>query len=104
MAKLKLNPDPTFPGKVGVHVPGRDPAEIILTYKHRSRTQLIDFNKKVKDFKDDVELIKAMATEWDLEDEFNDSNIRTLVDQYIDFPHAAYIKYLKELTGNREKN
>lgn len=104
MAKLKLNPDPTFSGKVAVHVPGSEPADVVLTFKHRSRSEFLAFNKKVKDMKDDVELIKAIATGWDLEDDFNDKNIRTLVEEYIDFPSAAFIEYCKELTGARAKN
>lgn len=104
MAKLKLKPDPTFPGKVDVHVPGGAPGNIVFTFKHRTRSELVSLTKKIKDMKDDVELIKAIATGWDLEDEFNDKNIRTLIEEYIDFPNAAFIEYCKELTGSRSKN
>lgn len=104
MAKLKLNPEPTFIGKVDVHVPGTTPGNIVFTFKHRSRSELVALTQRIKDMKDDVELIQAIATGWDLEDAFNDENIRTLIEQYIDFPNAAFIAYCRELTGAREKN
>ena len=104
MAKLKLNPDPTFQGKVEVHVPGSAPASVVFTFKHRTRPEMVTFFAKVKEMKDDVELIMAMATGWDLEDEFSKANIKTMCAAYIDFPGASYEAYLKEITGARSGN
>lgn len=104
MAKLKLNPDPTFSGKVDIHVPGKDPGTIVFTFKHRSRSELKSFLAKVKDMKDDVEMVMAMATGWDLEDEFSKANVKALLDEYIDAGTATFNRYLDELTGARSKN
>lgn len=104
MAKLKLKPNPTFPLKVEVHVPGHEPGEIIFTAKHRSKDDMEEFIKAVAEMKDDASLILAIASGWDLENEFNETNVRALAIDYIDAPRAVFDGYLRELSGNRRKN
>jgi hypothetical protein len=104
MAKLKLQPDPTFKAKVAIVVPGAEPSNVVFTFKHRSRQEMDRFLKAVSDMKDDVEMVMALATGWDLADDFTEENVRTLVDSYISAPAAIFEAYLSELTGNRRKN
>lgn len=104
MAKLKLKPNPTFPLKVGVHVPGHEPDEVVLTAKHRSKDDMAEFIKAVSDMKDDASVILAIATGWDLDNEFSEENVRALVNDYVDAPRAVFERYLEELSGNRRKN
>lgn len=104
MAKLKLQPDPTFKAKVAISVPGAEPASVVFTFKYRSRQEMDRFLKSVSDMADDVEMILALATGWELADDFTEENVRTLVDSYISAPAEIFETYLKELTGNRSKN
>ncbi len=104
MAKLKLQPDPTFKAKVEISVPGGTPAKVEFTFKHRTRQEMDRFLKSVSDMKDDPEMILALATGWELADEFNEENVRTLCDSYISAPAAIFDAYLQELAGNRRKN
>lgn len=104
MAKLKLQPDPTFKAKVPVAVAGAAPAPVEFTFKHRTRQEMDRFLSAVKDMEDDVEMILAMTTGWDLADDFNEMNVRQLVDSYIQAPAAIFDTYLQELSGNRRKN
>lgn len=104
MAKLKLQPDPTFKAKVEISVPGAAPASVVFTFKHRSRQEMDRFLKSVSDMKDDVEMVMALATGWELADDFNEENVKALVDSYISAPASIFEVYIKELTGARSKN
>lgn len=104
MAKLKLQPNPTFPLKVKVHVPGHEPGDVVLTAKHRSKDGVEELIKSIAKMEDDATLILAIATGWDLEDEFNEANVRAMAQQYVAAPQAIFDAYLEELSGNRRKN
>lgn len=104
MAKLKLQPDPTFKAKVEISVPGAAAAKVEFTFKHRTRQEMDRFLKAVSDMKDDTEMILALASGWDLADDFTEENVRTLCDCYIAAPAAIFDSYLQELSGNRRKN
>lgn len=106
MAKLKLQPDPTFKAKVEIAVPGSAPASVVFTFKHRSRQEMERFLKTVNDgeVEDDVNLILAIASGWELADEFTEENVRTLVDSYISAPAAIFETYARELSGAKRKN
>lgn len=104
MARLKLHPDPTFKAKVAISVAGAGPAHVEFTFKHRTRQEMDRFLESVKDMTDDVEMILAMTSGWDLSDEFSEQNVRQLVDGYIQAPAAIFDVYLQELSGNRRKN
>ncbi|MDQ0082944.1 phage gp29-like protein [Variovorax boronicumulans] len=103
MAKLKLNPEPTFPAKVEIHVPGKEPAEIEFTFKHRDREELKDFAEAMKQM-EDVDIILNLATAWDLTDPFSKESVEVLVKKYYTAPKATFDTYLRELTGAKEKN
>lgn len=104
MAKLKLQPDPTFKAKVEIAVPGAAPASVVFTFKHRTRQEMERFLPTVTEMQDDAQLIMALCTGWELADDFTEENVRALVDAYIAAPGAIFEAYIKELTGNRTKN
>ena len=104
MAKLKLKPNPTFPLKVAVHVPGHEPGDVVFTAKHRSKDELEEFIKAVAEMEDDTSVILAIATGWDLDNEFTKENVKALVADYAAAPGATFERYLEELSGNRRKN
>jgi hypothetical protein len=103
MAKLKLQPDPTFSAKVAIPVAGASPVEVEFTFRHRGRKELAAFAESVKD-SGDADLIMSMATGWELEDEFNAANVALLVENYYQAPNAVWTAYLDALTQAKEKN
>lgn len=104
MAKLKLQPDPTFKAKVEIPVPGGAPVGVVFTFKHRTRQEMERFLASVEELPDDAALIQAVATGWELADEFTEENVRVLVDSYIAAPARVFETYVKELAGSRSKN
>lgn len=106
MAKIKLQPDPTFKAKADIAVPGGVPVGVTFTFKYRTRQEMERFLKSANEneFDDDVKLIMAMVTGWELADDFTEENVRTLVDSYISAPVSIFEAYCRELTGVRSKN
>lgn len=104
MAKLKLQPDPTFTAKVDIPVPGAAPASVTFTFKHRSKEEMERFIKEAAGMEDDLQVVMSVATNWDLSDTFNEENVKTLISNYIAAPQKVFETYLQELSGNRRKN
>lgn len=103
MAKLKLNPEPTFKAKVPVPVPGAAPADVQFTFKWRKRDEVKDWLEAVQD-KTDAEIIMDAAVAWDLDDEFTLENAERLCNAYIGAGREFVSTYLDELRGVRAKN
>lgn len=103
MGKLKLQPAPTFKARVSIHQPGAEPAEVEFTFKHRGRKELATFAETIAGT-GDVELIQALASGWELEDEFSTENIALLVENHYAAPAAIWTTYVEELTKAKEKN
>jgi hypothetical protein len=103
MAKLKLQPDPTFKAKVAIHQPGAEPVDVEFTFKHRGRKELASFAEAMSGI-GDAELILALATGWELEDPFNAENVAVLVEHHYTAPAAIWMTYLEALTKAKEKN
>lgn len=103
MAKLKLNPDPTFKSKVGIHVPGRGETLVEFTFKYRDREEAKAFIEESKELSD-VESVQAVAQGWELEEAFDDTNIGALCMKYPSAPFRILQAYFNELAGAREKN
>lgn len=102
MAKLKLNPDPTFTAKVAVPVPGGD-AEVKMTFKYRTRDEVRAWMDAKKD-ESEAEILAEFVLGWDLDDEFELGNIERACKAYPGFYTATITKYLRELAGVREGN
>lgn len=103
MAKLKLNPEPTFKSKVGIPVPGARPAEVTFTFKHRTRDESIAWIEGSRN-DNDVDSVMECVVGWDLEDEFNAENVGRLCNNYPGSGLAIIATYLDELRGARVKN
>ena len=103
MARLKLIAEPTFPARVEVPLAGGAVAEVVMTFKHRTRTQLDEYIAS-RAGKTDVESFMEIVSGWDLEDEFTAANVELLLENHIGAALAVYKTYLKELVGAREKN
>lgn len=103
MAKLKLNPEPTFKAKVGIPVPGSRPAEVLFTFKHRTRDEVIAWVEGSRDATD-VDSVLDVVVGWELEDEFNRENVERLCNNYPGSGLVIISTYLDELRGARVKN
>jgi hypothetical protein len=102
MAKLKLTPDPTFKTKVAIPVPGAGTADVEFVFKHRTKDEAKAWLDQAED--SDAESILAIATGWNLDDEFNEENITKLCQSYAGAAVAIVNAYLGELRGTRTKN
>ncbi|KGQ19934.1 TfmS protein [Lysobacter dokdonensis DS-58] len=103
MAKLKLNPEPTFKADVPVPVPGAGPVKVKFTFKWRKRDEIVDWLESAKDMTD-AEIIMDSAIGWELDDEFNAENAERLCNTYTGAGREFVNTYLDELRGVRTKN
>jgi len=103
MAKLSLIANPTFQAKVGIPVAGGEAVEVLVTFKHRTKTALDEFIKSRAD-KSDADSFMAMVSGWDLTDEFTEENVETLLENHIGAALAVYRMYVEELLASKIKN
>lgn len=103
MAKLKLNPEPTFKADVPVPVPGAGSAKVKFTFKWRKRDEIVDWLDAAKDMTD-AQIIMDSAIGWELDDEFTLENAERLCNTYTGAGREFVNTYLDELRGVRAKN
>lgn len=103
MAKFALKAAPTFTAKVGFPVAGGEPVDVLVTFKHRTKTALDEFMTTRNDH-GDVESFMEMVVGWDLADEYNEENVKTLLENHIGVALATYKTYIDELVKHRAKN
>jgi hypothetical protein len=101
--KLKLNPEPTFKAKVGIPVPGSRPVDVVFTFKHRTREEILEWIQSSRDATA-AESVADAAAGWELDDEFTPENIERLCNNYPGAGLAIVQTYLDELRGARSKN
>ena len=97
MTIFKLDPDPVFRTKVPIPVHGGKTVAVEFGFRHRTRDELSEFLKNAGQM-DDVSLVMAVATGWDLEDAFNEENIRKMLQNYMGSGKAIGSAYIDELT------
>ncbi|WP_176394159.1 phage tail assembly chaperone [Chromobacterium violaceum] len=103
MAKLTLAVAPTFSAAVAIPLPGGDSAEVVITFKHHTRTELRTLAEKLESTPD-IELVQQIATGWDLVDAWTPENVHQLLENHHGAALAIWNTYVRELTGLREKN
>lgn len=103
MARLKLNPDPTFSAKVGIPVPGAAAADVGFTFKYRDRDALRQWIDDTRDA-EDVACVADCVVGWDLEDEFSRDNVERLCRAYPGAAREIVGRYVRELAGIRQGN
>lgn len=100
MPKLCLNPPETFDTTVAIPVPNGT-ANVRMTFRFRDRPAMQAFAESLQGMTDD-QAVRESATGWDLDDEFNEANVKRLCDTYIGAGHAIVQGYLRELLGIRK--
>ena len=102
MAKLKLNPDPTFRKGVEVPVPGGS-AEINCEFKYRDRDEVEAWWTKNENASA-AEVVLDCVVSWDLDDELTAENVKLLCKRYPQAGHQIIHQYLRDLAGIRQGN
>lgn len=103
MAKLVLQPNPRFKGKVEIPVPGEEPATVEFTFIHRTKSALHEFgNSRIG--VGDITTFLEMVCGWDLEEEFNTENVELLLQNYINVPLTTFHEYVNLLMHGKSKN
>ena len=124
--KFSIKRDPTFTTTVNLPAPGQAPVPVSFTFKWMDRESLAKFHdervnfaqefmEKAKDTKSNADLakfvidfevpqLKSIIVGWDIEEEFNDENLRALVESGSELPAAIVNGYLAAYDKAREGN
>ena len=127
MAKFKIKPDPTFTGEVAIPRVGGEPTVAPFVFKYLDREELAalfqEWDKQTQSISDkylskkldlksytsasvdmQVKQLKQILAGWEFDDEFNDANIRELVNSAVSVPSAIIQHYQEAFqrakTGN----
>ncbi|MBW7903027.1 MAG: hypothetical protein H3C26_16210 [Rhodocyclaceae bacterium] len=104
MAQFSLTPDPTFTATVEIPVPGKKPAKIDFTFKHRDREQFGQWFDALRDNESDVDVVLDIASGWNLKEPFGRETVEQLVTGYLGSARSIIDKYIAENTGARLGN
>lgn len=101
--KFSLDPSPTFDAPVPLPVHGGGTVEKRFTFKHRDRDALKQFLDTMSE-RSDVQTVMEMVKSWELDDDFNEVNVKRLVDNYLGSARAIYDTYLQQLSQAKRLN
>lgn len=104
MAKFKLSLAalPDFKLPVKFKLANDQEVEVVFTVKHKKASELQTLLRK-----EDLstkELIASIASDWDLEEEFNEDNVNEFADLFPASTVALTTAYMQALAGQRVKN
>lgn len=124
--KFSIKRDPTFTTTVNLPAPGQAPVPVSFTFKWMDRESLAKFHDERKAFAEaffekakagaanaeiakmavdfEVPQLKSIIVGWDIEEEFNDENLRALVESGSELPGAIVNGYLEAYHAAREGN
>lgn len=103
MAKLTLDPAPTFSAPVPIPIAGGDPVPVAFNFKHKTREAFAAWLSG-RDGKKKSAVIMEIADGWELDDAFNEANVERLLSAYMGAFDAIERVYVRELTAHREGN
>lgn len=101
--KLTIGPLPDFKLPVKFAMPNGEDQTIIFTVRHRKTSEIHERYTSDTPMSD-VEMITFLASGWNLDDEFNEENIKQLLDYYPATAIGLTSSYMKALAGQRVKN
>lgn len=103
--KFSLTAKPTFTAAVPIPVPGDLAADVVFTFKGRTREALQAFMESTRDAERlKLDIVMDMVTGWELDDPFDRDHVEQLLENYLGAYQAIYDTYLRELTEARTKN
>lgn len=103
---FSLTPNPTFWAKAAISIPGGDPAEIEVQFRHKGRAELAEYFQRLGTLAvSDVDAVAEIVADWrGVDQPYSKEALATLVDR---FPAAArdlLTAYNRELMESRRKN
>lgn len=118
MARFSLKMDPTFKAKVGLYVPGKGEEKVEFEFKGRTRTELAALSKEMADAAENAPdlsgmsaeeatqisiereagMLMAIAVGWELDDDFNEENVKRLLQKCPMATDAVMKRYLQEVS------
>lgn len=103
---FKILPEPTFEAIVEVPVPGKDPASLCLTFKHKSRKEVVEFFEKAGNADIiDAKILSEIIVGWkDVDAEFSVDNLQLVIDNYHAVVPAIFKTFGEQLAEGRRKN
>lgn len=107
--KFSLAVNPTFTAKVSIPVAGGQTADIMVTFKHRTRDEFKEFTESLKvpegsEPLKDTDVLLDIASGWDLDEPFDREHLEKMVQRFMGSAQAVIQAYFEELTGARAKN
>ena len=102
---FKLQPNPTFPSRVAISVPGQEkPAVITITFKHLSRPQIKEFFGG-NEGKTDAEALSSIVVGWEgVDEKYSPEALGELLDNYPTAAGEIFDAFRKDLMESRAKN
>jgi hypothetical protein len=109
---LKLNPDPTFAATLRIRLPGGGVEELELEFKHRTRSQLLEFAEAVEShlpgggnpIHAEREHVADCVVGWRHESPYSRVALFDLLEQYPGLASAILAGYMRELMNARAGN
>lgn len=109
MAKLSLNPEPTFKARAPIPVPGKPPVPVEFTFKYRDVEEFEAYLNEVKGLEgesmdNNVAIVMKCVCGWELDDPFGEESVRVLLKKYHRSAFVIADTYVRELVEGRSKN
>lgn len=101
--KFSLTAAPTFKHKVEIPVPGARAVPVEFIFKHKTRDEFKEFIDGITG-REDVDVILEIASGWDLDEDFDDTSIDALTQNYIGSARAVIEAYINNLTAAKAGN
>ncbi|HEY0063151.1 MAG TPA: phage tail assembly chaperone [Telluria sp.] len=107
--KFSLAVSPTFKAPVEIPIHGGKSAEIVFTFKHRTRDEFTEFMDGLKtedgaEGPKDTDVLLDIASGWDLDEPFDAKSLEDMVQRFMGSAQKVIHTYCEELTGARAKN
>lgn len=101
---FKINPEPTFRSVVSIPVPGADPMDLELEFRHKTKDELKAFFTGFEG-RDDIDCLMEVVAGWhNCEAQFNRETLSDLLQNYPRANTAILGKYAAETVGSRLGN
>lgn len=104
---FRLQPYPTFMAAVKIPLPGGDPIEIEIEFRHKTRDERVDFMKRAADAtpENEVDLFMEMVAGWKgVDTEFSREAVELLMQNYEGAVPAILAEFNMAHIRGRRKN
>ena len=103
MAKISIDPNPTFTAQVPIPVHGGDPVMVGFTFKHRTLDEMAEWVGN-RGGKADVDAVLDMVDGWEFAEEFTPEAVASLLQKRIGASLSIFTVYTREIYQAKLKN